>query len=97
FHVTGVQTCALPLSAETTRSPPMHRRNLSRHATSAAKADALRLRQLPRWGTTHGMDSWMTRVDEMPIVPDLTPWVGGVTYVSVEIGRASCRERVAIA
>src|SRR5437868_9603640 len=77
-NVTGVQTCALPISPRTpttTASLPIRATTaqLTRWSSLAMTAASSRLRMFPQWGTTP------THRESM---------------AGCKIGRASCRERV---
>src|SRR5690606_40093347 len=75
FHVTGVQTCALPISKDAGKIAGLEVLRLVNEPTAAALA--------------YGLDK---KKDETIAVFDFG---GGTFDISIlEIGRASCRERV---
>src|SRR5207253_6690271 len=88
-HVTGVQTCALPISAATAARRP------GRRAAAAAAPHAV----LTRGPSVHAGcdDEWTPPliVKLLHLCDSLFP-IGGFAYSDglEEIGRASCRERV---
>src|SRR5690606_41156786 len=79
FHVTGVQTCALPISDW----PAFFRDRRLRPQFELA-------RRKGRW--RRGWDRWAERL--LGSLEDLLPRTPERSLLHGEIGRASCRERV---
>src|SRR3546814_4213347 len=83
--VTGVQTCALPISAA--------------HASYAAAPDAARLDPLQLIQATgqvarqnlYGSVAWHLLMTPLAAFGLVAPWLAAIT---MQIGRASCRESV---
>src|SRR5690606_39284488 len=84
FHVTGVQTCALPISPAPVRSSGAHVMNLFRHFGDEVQRSLERLAAAGRLPS--GMNAGRVAVDP--------PRETGHGDVTTKIGRASCRERV---
>src|SRR5690606_40116055 len=78
FHVTGVQTCALPICTAPTRT----RRGSSRGSC--------------RCGPRRGPRSFRWRPQEVRPLALRRSLVLRPSWLSFEIGRASCRERLGI-
>src|SRR5699024_11432917 len=76
-NVTGVQTCALPIS----RTSPIRRNDTA--CSTAYPLSTCRYSAATLWLSS-------------PLVHKSTPRVSAVHLLLSEIGRASCRERVAI-
>src|SRR5690606_39452793 len=87
FHVTGVQTCALPIWVRARRATDLARLRSSASARPSASAMAGALAS--DWATAP-----RARCDGNPGTPD--PRASPRTRRG-EIGRASCRERVEVA
>src|SRR5207253_5628602 len=87
-HVTGVQTCALPISSSTTRSAAPHcvQRRRSRRATHLCPVYRDGARQT---GSRAGESGHATFVAGLVETRHLCDSAG-------KIGRASCRERVEV-
>src|SRR5437660_2237289 len=84
-HVTGVQTCALPISARRDARRARHGRD---HARAADHGDAVR--RLPR-GLPRSDRAAAARRRDLRRNPH---HLGYLPAMLPEIGRASCRERV---
>src|SRR5690606_41046172 len=85
FHVTGVQTCALPIFANRTLWPAMHDR-----------ADLIEY-QPEEFKTYQDVNRLFAQQLSQVAHPDDIIWVHDYHFFSVEIGRATCRERGALA
>src|SRR5690606_39640958 len=82
FHVTGVQTCALPISAQDVSKDPFF-----------ASAQALKNDETGVWGVTLEEEQGQLKEPYTPVMRIFAP----VTIRNQrEIGRASCRERAKI-
>src|SRR5690606_40958055 len=94
FRVTGVQTCALPISLRVSEADPRTRhRGLSHHSATAYGRVLARPADVPvPVGPTGrpGTDSCLEAL--APQVADLAR-----SAPHLQIGRASCRERVRVA
>src|SRR2546427_2559521 len=81
--VTGVQTCALPISIAASSLATATARGLSAFFTVR--------KTLPWVGSVTPAPSWLLTKASPKVLP--TPMTSPVDFIS-EIGRASCRERV---
>src|SRR5205807_4990113 len=93
YKVTGVQTCALPISGGPCRPPSVNRlHDLGEHAAGRARVQEGHAAAAdPDAGAlVDQLDARVADLAERPV--DVVGLVGDV--VQPEIGRASCRERV---
>src|SRR5690606_39787644 len=81
FHVTGVQTCALPISCSGRKNPPFDLK-LARHHARHAHGDGMKAKGFIDGGT-----------EELRPKRRLEGWTKRLTDERSEIGRASCRGR----
>src|SRR5690606_39527086 len=83
FHVTGVQTCALPIS---TPAPPAGvRRTWGTPHVALGIADVRGIASVPVLG-------WNGTPSAFEAGAGRAPWIQGI-HADVQIGRASCRAR----
>src|SRR5690606_39902037 len=89
-HVTGVQTCALPISPQAVINGRIHVNGANRHAVSAT------LKTLDREGEGLTVDLRVSHSGDSVIIDAGSSATGKgnahVVLVYFEIGRASCRE-----
>src|SRR5690606_40486480 len=83
FHVTGVQTCALPISTKALARP------IRPTVSAGAAAEGMPALPRPVASVTFPEASFRCQTAAKPLVESNT-----AGPLDVEIGRASCRERV---
>src|SRR5690606_41127369 len=92
FHVTGVQTCALPISAlkQTGLPAQMIKLEITEGMVIQNLDDTIaKMHRLRRHGVSFAMDDFGTGYSSLTYLKRLP-----VDLLKIEIGRASCRERV---
>src|SRR5690606_40733677 len=83
FHVTGVQTCALPISASGTLAS-----FINWSSPSAIHMGMILFLLMYAYGTYH-----FTRKQDAERMIKINRWLSHVDAALIEIGRAPCRER----
>src|SRR5690606_41046931 len=86
FHVTGVQTCALPIFYDTERVPQWEFDAGPRLVVISQALTPPQQQAVERYLNQGGHAVVVLKNDEM--VAEMSEWLGGIS----QIGRASCRE-----